>query len=310
MLENNPPLKWNLIQQNALGTPTAICYGGDRWVVGDDSGSIAYSLDGITWVKSSQTVFTSSITGICYGDGKFLAVESSEILGLSRDGGVTWEVLRSFSSFTCQDICYGNGTFVVAGGVIDGLTAHAEIRWSTDLVEWDVETQFHMENFPSAPINCLCYGNGIFLAGDNEGRIFHTKEDNIFWKPGYDMSEPIVSICYGEGKFIVAPSNGARVLCISKKQSSYITSPTPITSGYLKAACYGNGKFLAVGGGEDSNGKSKGRIIYSADGFNWVEVPQSLYSDPYILSCAYHNGKFIIGGMAEGLACCQVALPM
>lgn len=57
----------------------------------------------------------------------------------------------------------------------------------------------------------------------------------------------------------------------------------------LKNVCYGKGKFIAVG----YNNSPK--LLYSTDGITWTESKNTTISTYAITSCCYGNEKFIIG---------------
>lgn len=59
---------------------------------------------------------------------------------------------------------------------------------------------------------------------------------------------------------------------------------------YLRDVCFGNGKFIAVG----YNNSPK--LLYSTDGINWTEVTNTTISGDGITACCFANGKFFIGG--------------
>jgi hypothetical protein len=49
-----------------------IAYGGGKFVAVGDSGEMAYSADGVTWIAVADSTFV--INGIAYSDGRFVAV--------------------------------------------------------------------------------------------------------------------------------------------------------------------------------------------------------------------------------------------
>jgi len=68
---------WKAVTQNifeSIDVISAIAYGNNKFVAGDDSGGMAYSSDGTTWTAVSNSTFgNSSICAIAYANNIFVA---------------------------------------------------------------------------------------------------------------------------------------------------------------------------------------------------------------------------------------------
>jgi hypothetical protein len=121
--------------------------------------------------------------------------------------------------------------------------------------------------FGTSHINCATWGNGMFVAGGDEGKIGRSA-DGITWTlaniSGFGSAR-INGIAYGGGRFVAVGEDW---------KIAY--SPDGITwtsvdgSPFWRADCitYGNGKFVA--GGND--GESMTAIAWSTDGIAWNTV--------------------------------------
>ena len=65
------------------------------------------------------------------------------------------------------------------------------------------------------------------------------------------------------------------------------TTRNPFSSN-IYSICYGNGKFVAVGG--------NGKMAYSSDGVTWTEVANSAFGSYAIQFICYGDGKYIASG--------------
>ena len=96
------------------------------------------------------------------------------------------------------------------------------------------------------------------------------------------------------GKNLISHIN-ASLSTNSKPKVWYEVDSTrhPFGSSSIQSICYGDGKFVAVGGG--------GKIAYSIDGINWTEA-DSPFGSSSIDSICYGDGKFVAGGSGGKIA--------
>jgi hypothetical protein len=286
-------LTWNAIEggtgpgQSTFGVSTinSITFGDGRFVAVGWSGRMAWSNNGTSWneITATQSTFGGTIiNNITFGNGRFVAVGFSGRMAWS-DNGTSWTEITSTQStfgagFNINGITYGNGRFVAVG--VNGNMARSD-----DGISWTAITGGTGENPITAPgqstfgrnqIIAITYGNGRFVAGGNNGRMAWS-DDGITWN----------AIPGGTG---------------TGTSWDPITDPGPSTFGsnIISSMTYGNGRFVAGGGG--------GRMAWSDDGISWTAVPggtglfpvtvpgQSTFGEIAIRCITYGNGRFVAGG--------------
>ncbi len=220
------------------------------------------------WAAIDQDIFTS-VQDICYGDGKFVAVGTSGKIAYSTDG-ITWtEVDSPFGSSTIYSVCYGDGKFVAGG-------ASGKMAYSTDGVNWTAVTDSTFGN--NTTIYSICYEKGKYVAVG-----------------GYRVSSMTITTYHGK-------------MAYSTDGVTWTSIDISAFGNYrIYSICYGNGKFVAVGGRPDTiiQGTSTGaggKMAYSIDGVTWTEVTNSYFETSEIYSIYHGNGKFVAGGMSGKMA--------
>ena len=216
------------------------------------------------------------------------------------------EVLESkFDTTGVLDICYGNGKYVAVG-------SSGKMAYSTDAVSW---TEVVESKFGTSTINGVCYGNGRFVAVGASGKMAYSI-DGIDWievtDSTFGSNTTIYSICYGNGKFVAGGGylssiglndyipNGRVAYSIDGVTWTSIDS-SPFRSCYIYSICYGNGKYIAVGGRpsttiEGTTVGASGKMVYSTDGTTWTAVTNPHFETSQIRSICYGNGKFVAVG--------------
>ena len=92
----------------------------------------------------------------------------------------------------------------------------------------------------------VCYGNGKFVAVNNNGTNFaEYSYDGINWNTTPITSASWNSVCYGNGKFVAVAANSSIGAGYSYDGINWNT--TSITDANWYSVCYGNCKFVAVG---------------------------------------------------------------
>jgi len=281
MAYSSDGVTWTAVTDSKFGTSPiyGIVYGNDKFVAVGDSGKIAYSSNGINWTAVTTDIFDvrddnthtttkQPINGIAYGNGIFVAGGLGALTGYSTDG-VTWRGLNSGPFYLStgwkepiKNIAFGNSTFVSVGG--GGMSSSGIIAYSTltpnsvfgDPIMWN-----KAENGPKYSnmyyIKEIAYGNGLFVVV-NSGGYMATSSDGITWTEGTTGSSfySINVIAYGNNTYIATGSS----ICYYSSDCITWTSGRRIFgdqitndegTGYpnVLALAYGNGKFVAGGGG-------------------------------------------------------------
>jgi len=273
-------------------TILAIAYGNGKFVAGGRYGKMAYSPDGITWTKVTDSKFGyyEDIRAIAYGDSKFVAVGQKGKIAYSSDGGVTWTTVTTTAFNDENVICvivYGGGKFVAS-------SSGGKMAYSSTGVTWTPATGTSDNNYLKPTI---AWGNNKFVAGNNSG-IIANSSDGTSWtiinaSNGLLLGkEAITSIAYGGGKFVLGIGREGKIMA-SSDGVTWATSADNIFSTvqylYVKDIVWSGNKFVAVGEG--------GKIAASSDGVKWTVAANSTFSlFEDIESVAYGNGTFVAVG--------------
>ena len=275
----NEVLQYSTISLPSIVGWASVCYGDNKYVaVSEDTGTGAFSIDGVTWRSITMPVDDDPTTGydsICYGDGKFVAIRSftSEYAAYSTDG-ITWTQCTLPFKTNWLSVCYGNGKFVI-------VSLSNRALYSTDGITWEEST------LPSSSYwNSVCYGNGKFVVisddRNSDNKAVYSS-DGITWEEStLPSTADWQSVCYGNGKF-VAVAYDSNIVAYSSDGITWEESTLPSDVNW-RSVCYGNDKFVAVA--YDSN-----IVAYSSDGITWEE--STLPSTADWRSVCYGNGKFV-----------------
>ena len=142
----------------------------------------------------------------------------------------------------------------------------------------------------------VTYGNGMFVAVGNSGRIV-TSTDGITWT---EQTSPISAmlwlVTYGNGMFVVFSDSGNIVTSTDGITWTKQTSPV---STRLDSVTYANGMFVAVG--------NSGSIVTSTDGITWTKQTSPVSTD--FRSVTYGNGMFVAVGESGNIVNYLTFLP-
>src|SRR4051812_795470 len=117
------------------------CFGGRKFVVVGDAGTIQNSSDGTNWIthKLGSNFF---FHGVAYGKGKYVAVGGEQVVSagqhsswkgvvfVSTDAG-QWSRISEPIAYSLFGICFGDGEFVAVGAEGIGLRSNDGYQWKT-----------------------------------------------------------------------------------------------------------------------------------------------------------------------------------
>jgi hypothetical protein len=171
------------------------CVGGG---VGNASGSIYKSLDGINW---SLQLFTNGayFGGIAYGDGTYITGGSAGIILRSYDGNI-WETENTGRALDVRQLIYAGGQFVAAaagfrtGGILISPNGR---NWTAPYTGDD--------NYMQG----VTYGNGLYVAVGGDWLqaaapgIIITSSDGTNWtRRTAGIQGVVTGIAYGKGLYV------------------------------------------------------------------------------------------------------------
>lgn len=211
---------------------------------------------------------TPSLSNVAFGNGVYVAVGSGSF-ATSTDG-ITWTTRTSPSGLNHNGITFGSGLFVTT--VSNGITS-TSIYTSTDGITWTARTS------PSTGYQGVFFGNSLFVAFGST--IVSTSTDGITWTSRTAPSGAWSGCSYGASKFVLV-SNGTAAAYSTDGATWTLTSNG--ISGGSRAVAFGNGIFVAVGGGGSNYASS------STDGITWTARSVDSVSWQNV---QFGNGQFI-----------------
>jgi hypothetical protein len=336
------PAAWTPVTGTFAKNITGIVYGNGIFVAAgydDDKpneGIIAYSTDGIIWVKASypkawedspgRTVKVANfkIDNIFFGGGKFLVSGLAEVAATSyraahtrnfvieSSEGVSWSELKATGLgddgdvVVCTGMAYGDDRWVAVfnGGWV------LEARRSGTARDGSAQVDGALD-WRTVPPPIRPGGGQPVWKWNRSFRCIFFDGDRLI-------------VLDGAGKYIYLAETGGRRLWQEGEET------VAINGRLISEVAYGNGKFIGVAGsntlGWSTDGiiwtdadqdeglrginlnsaaygfgmfiaaGSRGNIVYSRDGYTWTKVASSTFGSTDIRDIAYGGGKFVAVG--------------
>ena len=324
---------WSMTDTSLTGLVYSIAYGNGIFVIGDNAGGIATSVDGNSW--TSQTSWTTNpIRDIIYGGGKFIMTAAEENIGVSTDG-INWLTIPSPDSLAhhLHQIYYGNNMYFIAS---DGGN---KILVSSDGYTWVRKTIKSSEDGGHNTFG-VAYGSGLLLAVDYTGVTYGSKDNGDTWNSLNSLPVGLYrnegsKLCYSDylkrfvavcdsGKIYTADyagedaapgsitfKNGVSGSLSSIQEEKTITiSESSIMESLKKGDTYciewdcAHLKIVEASITLPRQKETGGRLYLPAQGdvtltvapntkVNWKEIP--ITNSSYFLGASYTNGKFFLG---------------
>lgn len=256
------------------------------------AGGVCYvSMDGMRWTYAG----TTSIDNYCsaYNDGRFVAAGRNglNIYAAESFDLVNWQSATAAIEGNVNGIIYQNGMVLMAvadnnPGIYQYLNGDIKLILSNG----------------SLSVNCISYGNGLFVAGGASGSLF-VSGDGAAWGQvaGISADYTFNDALYARGLFVLVGSEagGGGKSLITISQSGFQGYTTNLYTGTVStpidSIAYGNGRFVAAGG--------MGEIWWSDDGYLWsyLQVPQLAVT--FIHDITFGNGMFVLVTQSGGIYC-------
>jgi hypothetical protein len=268
------------------------------------NGQIATSVDGVAWTaRDSQT--GSTLWGITYANGMFVAVGSNDTMVTSTDG-IQWTQKNLGKSKHFGSIAYGNGVFVLFP---TSMYEHYTYYTSTDGNNWEAHVeQIDDRQFYSYQVRFL---NGRFFACNQYYPSLFSSPDGINWT-NHDIKTPgnqLNSISYYNNAYLAL---GVGLTVLKSENGTDWTILRYPCSTEIKSVVYGNGTFIATGGGgywrsshdpqwssstinlgtgdvAYGNGRFVSSVAYSEDGLSWTNTLSGIQ----VRNITFGNGVFV-----------------
>jgi hypothetical protein len=252
----------------------AVAFGGGQYVAVGESGGIATSNDGISWISrrtpnSPQVYFGS----IAYGDGLWVADNVT-----SNDGVVWKEGPRLAAGTFVKNVSFANGIFVAAA-------VGGKILRRTALDEWSLVSGYAT---PRAPAG-ITYGNGLYVV-TGLGGATAASNDGYVWRVRGEDGYSFQRVTFGNGLFVTSSDYYQRVATSSDGVTWTIGQNFV---GYLIASVFARGRFV---------GCSFGYMAVSPDGVAWTKIPLTSMPSRFYTGIAEGSGLYVSVGTAGSLA--------
>lgn len=265
----------------------------DAWTSYATSTIGAYSLDGIIWRKVTFPAFCYGY--VSYGNDIYVSIGTYQLKTITDTHTDDWYDLVSTSKAAYsttglgwtsvslpiaqewKGLCYGNGMFVAVGNANTTFYKDDNTGWDDAMCTAISYTGKAWTKVPKSNIvlsfTYLCYGNGKFVAINDEDRKLYYSNDGTEWHP---ISCPVISLnirsinslIFGNDLFVISVNN-----YVYYSKNLYDWDSTYVGSSYIY---YGNGKFHMG---------SK----YSYDCKTWYDYPYNISSG------VYGNDRWISG---------------
>ncbi len=264
------PGTWHQRQSGAFLSDC--CFGGGKFVVVGDSGTIQNSFDGTNWIthKLGNNVL---FNGIAYGSGKYVAVggEHGDTVGhFSSWKGVVfvstdadhWSRLSESIAYALFGICFGDGEFVAVGAEGVGLKSNDGYQWKT------------IGSGGDDHLYGAAYGNGkLVVVGGEVAKILTFDNGALVKSQLIRGASKLRRVIFANNRFIAVGGALKADLLISADGVEWLRQNSSGAFGPLTAIAFGDGRFVAVG--------QSGTILTSADATTWTPQPPKIQNNLY-----------------------------
>ncbi len=229
-----------------------------------------------TWaVRTSGT--TANLWSVAQAANQWVAVGEQGTILTSPDGAAWTTRTSGFPTRWLVGVGYGapggNSLWVAVGE--GGL-----ILTSPDTVTWTARRT------AGTRINAVAWGNGTFVAADDNGSTYFSL-DGIAWSgPFFARSSFIRGLVYGAPHFVMTGLSGIHTTYDGQSSTARVAA-TP----QLQAAAYGRRLYLATGGAN---------TYASRDAITWTQQPAN--TALAVQAAAFFNNQFVTVGNSGGIA--------
>jgi len=238
-----------------------------------------------TWhVRNKGFASTRGLTSIAFGKETFVAVGTDGKILTSFDS-IRW-VSRTTpvdgKDIFLSSVIFANNTFVAVGAKGTILISPDGFTWRKASGGTGGRDENHVRK-----LRCVTFGNGKFVAVGGYGLIM-TSDDGTKWKKRRLPIPPLYGVTFGNRIFIAVGEYGT-VLTSSDgnswNQQPYLDTP------WLMCVTYGNGAFVAAGGG----------IFTSPDGIVWTPASPVYPITGWFWGVIFANNTFVVVGGDDGI---------
>ena len=219
-----------------FGDVLGMTYGSGLYLALNDSGIVARSSDGSSWMETASIGFPT--LGAAFGTGVFVAVGDGGLAAVSSDGAV-WTTNQASPVGTALfwSVTYGGGKFSAVGYNGTNAIAYA----STNGTTWTGTPVGSISDV----LYDVAYGNGRFVAVGSNGRIMWSPNGFGSWiLVTSGTSKALLGITWDGDTFIVVGADGTILSSVDGETWIKRSSGTGVS---LIDVAAGDGGFVAVG---------------------------------------------------------------
>lgn len=234
-----------------------------------------------------------------------IATSGSRLVAVTTDGqtlysdnGNSWTSHSNFDvwegNIELKAVMHDGSKFVACGDDydfnIDPKGWEGTIYTSTDGSSW---TERYDANVAGSSLNDVAYGNGVYVAIGNDGRILRSTNGTNWTPVTSGTTTDLKSVSYGDGFFVVIGDEGGftpHVVLTSSNGSSWTdqSAGTTLPDGnWLVALAYCHDRFLAGGWNAE--------ILYSTNAGS--SFSQAVGGSLDMKAFAYGKGVYLTGGI-------------
>ena len=211
-------------------------------------------------------------TAVTYGGDKFVAIAESTNQAAYSTDGINWTLTTMPSSANWRAVAYGDDRFMaIAYG-------SNKAAYSLDGITWTESTMPAYGDWVA-----IAHNGQKFIAIQPLSSVYAYTSTGTSWDTGAMPSEDYWTDIIAKGSMFYAAAEGTSVLYMSADGYTWDYSYHDLPGGSVVAIQYGDGTFVALGGGN-------GEASYSTNGDRWIETTMET-RDWY--DVAYGNGKFV-----------------
>jgi hypothetical protein len=334
ILTSSDGLSWTARASGTTNHLRGITYGAGKYVAVGSLGEIVTSPNGTAWTRQAGTD-VRNLRAISFGNGAFVAVGNGGAAFRSTNG-VAWSVIP-YTALDLRGVSFVNGTFISVGQYGYVHTSSDGLAWiynytptyeglydiargsgnfvavgkrgalliTTNNAQWFDQRLNADFSFIDA-----AYGAGKFVAagyaysGSPLSNIWVSTNGRTGTITNVHPDVRVNAILYAEGKFVAGGYE-----CCPNTNDIWVSSNAVNWSRHrvdvanISDIAYGNGKFIAVGGGSFYiNGvyTNTPSIALSADGENWTSIYagniswlQSVAAGNGVWLACYYNSMFV-----------------
>lgn len=274
------------------------------WAACGNPGSIAmYSPDGITWSPSAMGSMTPA--DIAWSEELGLAVAVGVDSGgrvMTSPDGVNW-TLQTAPASVWLAVAWSGTVFCAVG--ISGA-----VMTSPDGINWTARTGSISNNW-----SCICWSGSNFVAASSllgVGQQVMTSPDGITWTTRTTPTMVAFPTSATPWRDIAANGTGTVVAVAQGNATSgefhlmysldhgvtWATTPSPSPDNWWAAITWGQGKFVAMGPGNNNfGGGTDPQIITSPDGITWTSRTEPVRNE---WRCVRSNGERFVAIASGG----------